>query len=141
MKCDRLARQTLDSKKMTFQFKATEQEVIQIAVNAIRYSRPLGLGYLEALKELDIKLGDIDLEDGILDLDYVAGRCVKLFIRNIGGEMWEIAEHPTRDYQTWVGKYPTNEALVESVIKGDRLQNFPTEEFPAETFPPESFSL
>ncbi|MEG4964471.1 MULTISPECIES: hypothetical protein [unclassified Microcoleus] len=106
---------------MTFQFKATEQQVIQIAVNAIRYSRPIGLGYLEALRELDTKLGDIELEDGNLDLDYVAGRCVKLFIRNIGGEMWEIAQSPTRDYQTWVSKYPTNEALVESVVKCDRL--------------------
>lgn len=106
---------------MTFQFKATKQEVIQIAVNAIRYSRPIGLGYLEALKELDIKLGDIELRHGNLELDYVAGRCVKLFIRNIGDETWEIAESPTRDYQTWVSKYPTNEALVESVVKGDRL--------------------
>ena len=106
---------------MIFQFKATEQEVKEIGANAIQYSRPFGLGYLGYRSELVIKPEDIDLEDGNLNLDHVAGQCVKLFIRNIGGEMWEIAESPTRDYQTWVSKWPTNEALVESVVKDDRL--------------------
>lgn len=116
------ANHTLDeAKQMTFQFKATEQQIRQIAVNAFHNSRPLGLGYLNHRPDLNVNLEDFDLEDGNLDLDYVAGRCVKLFIRNIGGEMWEIAQSPTRDHQTWVRKYPTNEALVESVVKGDRL--------------------
>lgn len=119
---------------MTFQFKATNQELAQIAVNAIRYSRPIGLGYLEALKELDIKLENIELKGRNLDLEYVAGRCVKLFIRNIGEDLWEIPDSPTPDHQTWISKYPTNEALVESVVNGDRLQNFPPEEFPPEGF-------
>ncbi|MEP6517440.1 hypothetical protein [Microcoleus vaginatus] len=105
---------------MTFQFKATKEQIRQIGANAIDYSRPIGLGFLYHRSDLVIRIEDIELEDGNLNLDYVAGRCVKLFIRNIGDEMWEIPDSPTPDYQTWVTKYPTNEALVESVVKCDR---------------------
>lgn len=106
---------------MTFQFKATEQKIKQIAVNAIQCSRPVGLGYLQTLSDLVVKPEDIELRHGSLELDYVAGRCVKLFVRNIGDEVWEIKSEPIWDYQTWVSKYPTNEALVESIVKCDRL--------------------
>jgi len=106
---------------MTFQFKATKEQIRQIGANAIDYSRPMGFGIFAHRSELFIRIEDIELEEGNLNLDYVAGRCVKLFIRNIGDDMWEIAESPTPDYQTWVRQYPTNEALVESVVKCDRL--------------------
>lgn len=114
---------------MTFQFKATKEQIRQIGANAIDYSRPMGFGYLHYRSDQFIRTEDIELEDGNLNLDYVAGRCVKLFIRNIGDDTWEIPESPTPDHQTWVRRYPTNESLVESVVKGDHLQNFPSENF------------
>ncbi len=105
---------------MTFQFKATKEQIRQIGANAIDYSRPMSFGYLNHRSDQFIRIEDIELEDGNLNLDYVAGRCVKLFIGNIGDDMWEIPESSMPDYQTWVRHYPTNEALVESVVKCDR---------------------
>lgn len=103
---------------MTFQFKATEQQIRQIAVNAIKSSRPFALGYLNHRPDLSVKPENIELaSDGSLHLDYVAGRCVKLSICKIGDDEWQIKDSPTPDYQSWVHKYPTNEALVESVVQ------------------------
>ena len=145
-------------------FEATEQQIKEIAVKAITYSKPLGWGLLEALDEIDIKPEDIKLDEYGLALDYVKGRCVKLFIRRGlpegSGHIDHIADP---EYQTWVRRYGSNETLVSSVLgdgktncsetiddfaneilvseKSDsfRGKNFPAENFPAEDFPPEGF--
>jgi hypothetical protein len=45
----------------------------------------------------------------------VRGRCVKLFIYKVGDNCYEIEDEPIGNRQTWMGKYPSNEALVKSV--------------------------
>ena len=102
------------------QFLATEQQLKQIVFNAIEWSKPpLKHGpYLLWSPELPFKAEDIKLkfQGGWLDLDYILGRCVKLCIRKVADNCYEIDNEPTPDRQTWAHKYPTNEALIKSVI-------------------------
>jgi len=97
------------------QFTATEQQLKQIIFNAIEASNPLGNGYYEYCPELGLKPGDLKLNKDYLFFDYVRGRCVKLFIYKVGENCYEIDHEPIGDRQTWMGTYPTNEALVQSV--------------------------
>jgi hypothetical protein len=103
------------------QFCATEQQLKQIIFNAIEYSKPPLLQhgpYLVWSPELPFKAENIKLEfqRSWLNLDYICGRCVKLFIRKVAEDCYEIEDEPTPERQTWVCKYPTNEALIKSVI-------------------------
>ena len=95
----------------------------QIVFNAIEYSKPpLKHGpYLFWSAELPFKSENIKLEflGSWLDVDYVCGRCVKLFIRKVAEDCYEIENEPTPDSQTWAHKYPTNEALIKSVINSN----------------------
>jgi hypothetical protein len=118
------------------QFCATEQQLKQIVFNAIEYSKPpLQHGpYIVWSQKLPFKAEDIKLEfqGSWLDFDYVRGRCVKLFIRKVAEGCYEIKEEPTSDRQTWICKYPTNEALIKSVIDSNS-KNF-IESSPLEGF-------
>jgi len=105
-------------------FEATEQQLKEIAVKAITYSKPLGLGFLEALDEIDIKPEDIKLDKYGLALDYVKGRCVKLFIRRgLPEGSWPIDDIADPEYQTWARRYGSNEALVASVLEDGKTNN------------------
>jgi hypothetical protein len=95
-------------------FKATNQQVKQIAANAINASKPMGMGFLHF--QADNNFTADDIEDGELYFDYVQGRMVKLRIRDLGNGEYEIADNPTSDYQSWCSTYPTTEALVNSVL-------------------------
>lgn len=95
-------------------FKATKQQIKQIAANAINASTPMGLGVLHYQADTKFTLEDID--DAQLYFDYVQGRMVKLNIRSLGDDEYEIADNPTPDYQSWCSTYPTTEALVRSVL-------------------------
>ena len=95
-------------------FTATEQQLKQIIFNAIDASNPFGNGYYEYCPELGIKPEDLRLNENHLFFDYVRGRCVKLFIHKVGEGCYEIEDEPIRDRQTWMGTYPTNEALAMS---------------------------
>jgi hypothetical protein len=105
------------------EFKATEQEIKEIAVKAITYSKPLGLGFLRA-GEIDIKPESIKLDEYGLALDYVKGRCVKLFIRRgLPEGSWHIDNTANPEYQTWAHRYGSNEALVSSVLENGKTNN------------------
>ncbi len=95
-------------------FKATKQQVKEIAANAINASTPMGMGFLHY--QADTKFGPEDISDEQLYFDYVQGRMVKLSIRDLGNDEYEIADNPTSDYQSWCGIYPTTEDLVNSVL-------------------------
>jgi hypothetical protein len=118
------------------QFIATEQQLKQIVFNAIEWSKPpLQHGsHLVWSPELPFKAEDIKLkfQGSWLDIDYICGRCVKLFVRKVAENCYEIENEPTPDRQTWVHKYPTNEALIKSVINNnskDFLESSPLEGF------------
>ncbi len=100
-------------------FKATEGQVKQIFANAINASIPVGMGFLQ-VKEKHYTSEDIIIpEMGVLDLDYFEGRMVKLAIKKIGKQEWEITrpQYPPRiDYQSWVGEYHTLDSLIGSVV-------------------------
>ena len=102
------------------QFCATEQQLKQIVFNAIEWSKPpLRHGpYLFWSPELPFNAENIKLkfQGSWLDVDWVCGRCVKLFIRKVAEDCYEIKDEPTPERQTWAYKYPTNEALIKSVI-------------------------
>ncbi len=97
-------------------FTATEAQLKQIVFNAIEASNPLGNGHYLYHPELGIKPEDLKLNENHLFFDYVRGRCVKLFIYKVGDNCYEIEDEPIGNRQTWMGVYPTNEALVKSVI-------------------------
>ena len=105
------------------QFFATEQQLKQIVFNAIEYSKPpLKHGpYLFWSSEVPFKPENIKLkfQGSWLDIDYVCGRCVELFIRKVAEDCYEIENEPTPERQTWGHKYPTNEALIKSVINSN----------------------
>jgi hypothetical protein len=119
-------------------FEATEQQIKEIAIKAIMYSKPLGLGFVEASSEISINPEDIKLYEHGLDLDYVKGRCVKLFIRRgLPEGSWHIDDIADPGYQTWACRFGSNETLVSSVLeegKTNNSKNFPPENFPLETF-------
>lgn len=97
-------------------FKATEEQVRQIAVNAAEASKPMGMGYLSWNPVLDFTTEDVIVQERGVYLDYVRGRMVKLSMHKWGDEedWWCIAYEPDPEYQSWISTYPTNKALVES---------------------------
>jgi hypothetical protein len=97
------------------QFNATKQQLQQIIFNAIDASNPFGNGHYEYHPELGVKPENLKLNENCLIFDYVRGRCVKLFIYKTRKSCYEIEDEPIGNRQTWMGKYPTNEALVKSV--------------------------
>jgi len=98
------------------EFKATEEQIKQIAANAVNASIPMGMGFLQATNK-EFKSTEFDLTKSGLNLDYVQGRMVKLTINRLENNKWIIVGSARADYQSWVSKYPTNRALVESIIK------------------------
>ena len=75
------------------QFHATEQQLKQIIFNAIEYSKPpLQYGpYLVWSPLLPFNAENIKLkfEGSWLNVDYICGRCVKLFIRQISDDCYD----------------------------------------------------
>ena len=53
-----------------------------------------------------------------LSADYVFGRMLKLRVRRPSPTVLELTDNtPTRDYQSWCGKYPTYAALFDAAEK------------------------
>lgn len=104
-------------------FKATKEQLFEIASNAVNASR--GGAYWPSDTTSKIQVTDKTpmhdsgfgkvLDNWGLNLDYVVGRMVKLRIKRAGEDTWEMQSEPRGDYQSWVQKCPTNEALVKSV--------------------------
>jgi len=97
-------------------FKATEEQIKQIAVNAVKASSAMGMGHFHFNGEQEFKPDDFKTDKSGLYLDYVQGRMVKLNISRAGEGEWEIHGEPRSDYQSWKSTYPTNDDLVNSVI-------------------------
>ena len=102
------------TKDNLMKFKATEDQVKQMAANAVNAAQPVGLGVLH-FENKEYGPEQFKIINGGLYLDYVAGRMTKLAIRNVGTDRWEIGGEPRVDYQSWAVKYPSNKALIESV--------------------------
>lgn len=100
------------------QFIATETQVRQIALNAILASKVVGMGKYQAAHFAGVPLGigDIDLDDEGVYIDYFRGKMVKLGIVKEGENLWKISNSVDIEYQSWVQTYPTTEDLVNSVL-------------------------
>jgi hypothetical protein len=109
-------------------FKATEAQVKQICINAIAASLPMGMGHLHYNPAMEVKPEQITVgTTGMVNLDYVGGRMVKLVVQreSASRDEWKIIAHrekPTVDYQSWAHKYPTWRALVKSVPEVEILE-------------------
>jgi hypothetical protein len=99
-------------------FIASDEQLKQIIFNAIQASKPWtnSLGVQNSMEPLSITPQHIKLNKSYLQFDYVYGRCVKLYIYQVENDSYEIEHEPTPERQTWVCKYPTNEALIKSVV-------------------------
>jgi hypothetical protein len=105
-------------------FKATDDQVRQIAVNAIKASLPMGMGHLHYNPNQEFPASEIRIHEGPAtgerrcSLDYAGGRMVKLTMVQAKDGVWEVRfphETPDREYQSWVRQYATTEALLQSV--------------------------
>ena len=104
-------------------FTATEQQVKEIALNAIQASRVVGMGvYQDAhFKGVPLGVDDIELDKkGGVYIDYFRGRMVKLCINKKGNNTWEIRDTVDIEYQSWGEKYSTAKDLVSSVLDSSR---------------------
>ncbi len=97
------------------QFKATEEQVKEMAVKATEASVPMGVGHFNFDASTEFKPEDFKISSQGLDLDYVQGRMVKLIVIKLGNDKWQLRGTPRLDYQSWAAKYPTNRELIESV--------------------------
>lgn len=92
----------------------TEDQVKQMAANAVNAASPMGLGHLHATRK-EFKPEDFQVDDGWLSLDYVQGRMTKLTVLCLGDNKWSVTDQePRADYQSWCYQYPTYQALAES---------------------------
>ncbi|MEG4883018.1 hypothetical protein QUB75_19755 [Microcoleus sp. K1-B6] len=112
---------------MAIEFEATEQQIREIAINAIKYSKNVGWGLLRGVEKLDIHPGDIKLDDRGLSLDYVNGRCVKLFIERLSDNRWRIRDNADPEYQTWACRWVSNQTLVEYVLGDGKSTEIPAD--------------
>ena len=99
-------------------FRASDEQLKKIIFNAIEASKafPNSLGVQWSVEQLSFTPEQIKLNKSHLQFDYVWGRCVKLYIYHIEDDCYEIEHEPTPERQTWVWKYPTNEALIKSIV-------------------------
>lgn len=102
-------------------FKATKEQLLQMMANAVNASAPVGLGALHfrskiyTPEELERYLYGTPDEIHSVDMDYVDGRMVKLFIHAIHVELYVMRYEFQPAYQSFYHKYPTGASLLESV--------------------------
>jgi len=96
-------------------FKATNEQVIQMATNAVNASRPVGMGMLQ-YQPNDLTTDQIKgiMDDDGFSLDYVQGRMVKMRIKKLEGSLWQMQYETNTEYQSWGTKYPTAHDLIKS---------------------------
>lgn len=96
--------------------KLTDEQVIKMAKLAILASVPAGLGWLHADATLtEERIDDLEIEYNSLYVDYYQGRMVKFQAKKNGDE-WTFG-NVHHEYQSWIRKYPTYEALAEAAFK------------------------
>lgn len=105
-------------------FRATEDQVMEMAANAVNASQPMGMGHMVANPRQKFEARDmghfLNLNAGVagLFIDYAQGRMVKLSIWKKEEDIWETDGHGRGvdlEYQSWGRKYKTYEELVKSV--------------------------
>lgn len=103
------------------QFTATDEQVKQMACNAINASEAVGMGVLHNRPGFEFKPDNIVFINhggqDCIDVDYAMGRMVKLSIHRVKDNIWEIrrGSSPRSDYQSWCYKYPSEFDLIASV--------------------------
>jgi len=99
-------------------FKATKQQVLEIAASAVNASIPVGMGLLH-YEERDYTPAEMEefFNKNYLAMDYVHGRMVKMGIEFFPDEgVAEINDLVHQGYQSWARWYPTVLDLVKSVM-------------------------
>lgn len=94
-------------------FKASPDQIAQIALLAINASEPVGLGFFH-YNPRDFTLRDMAKVKNPGSIDYVEGRMVKLNIRPLGDGYYSMRNEISLDYQSWGKRYPVAYALLES---------------------------
>jgi len=105
-------------------FTATEQQVKEITLNAIKASKVVGMGIYQDrhFKGISLTTDDIELDEDGLYIDYFRGRMIKLGITRRGENIWEIRDDVDVEYQSWGEIYSTVEELINSVIQPKKLR-------------------
>lgn len=101
--------------------KLTENQILQLAANAVNAAQPVGIGYLQH-EEKNYTPEDMKecLKGDSLAIDYFHGRMTKLYVHQDKNGEWNFGDYnPTPEYQSWCGTYPTYQALVDSVMEVD----------------------
>jgi hypothetical protein len=100
---------------MNVRFKATDKQIGEISHNAVKASRPAGMGFLQPHETIP-SAQELEPEDkSDANLDYVYGRMVKVYFRRLGDDTWACHGEPRSDYQSWSSAYPSYKDLVLSV--------------------------
>lgn len=104
-------------------FRATKEQVSEIVANAVNASVARGMGFLHydgaRIFTAEDFLPDVEESPTNLNYDYVQGRMVKLFIREVEDGIWQTESGEARsDYQSWRYRYPTFKDLVTSIEGG-----------------------
>ena len=112
--------------------KATDDQIKEMARLACLASCPIGMGFVHYKKDETFPKEVFKLENEgnqeydmnakwrgnrkELNLDYVQGRMVKLYMREVEPGLWSSPQlnHVSSEYQSWVEKYPTLEDLVKA---------------------------
>lgn len=97
-------------------FKATREQIGEIAAKAFEASAPMGMGWMnfDANEVIDARKF-VPEEGANLSLDYVSGRMVKLNIRNEGDGVWKTNSRASYDYQSWLSRFSSPLDLIQSV--------------------------
>ena len=103
------------------EFKATKEQVLEIACRAVNASVPMGSGFIhfQNRQYLPSDVGVFFKDGKGIEIDYFAGRMVKLYIDQDGEETWLTRCTPRIDYQSWALKYPTFKDLCKGILKED----------------------
>lgn len=102
-------------------FRATKDQMIDIALNAINASAPIGLGILH-YKEKEYTREDFleqfpqFYDHGVVDIDYFHGRMVKFYVcKERDSELYVVRDAIRSEYQSFSHSYPTMKSLLMSV--------------------------
>lgn len=87
-------------------FNATEEQVKQIAANAVNASVPVGMGHIH-FRPGDYAPEDIEVTEFGVEIDYFHGRMVKLYIKPCKGDSWETRGQTRRTLSTSLGRKST----------------------------------
>ena len=96
--------------------KLTDEQVIKMAKLAILASVPVGMGHLHHQPDLtEDDITNIEINNGRITVDYYQGRMVKFYgKKETTGWEFGACHH---EYQSWIRKYPTYEALAEAAFR------------------------